>query len=265
MRSKRNSKKQIFILCTLLLVFSLNILVVNIIKDSYSENKNILYDENSESPYIENQDLSIDNTFDGIGAPWNITHWANRTDTQLYTNFDEGETGLIEFPLYSGWQGYKIEAEFEDLYDTRNWNNGTFSYGNDNGYSTGADDSSWIENPYQNWTFNTNVIGFGNVMSGNYIDTGETNPNSLNQDCLELRMAGNPYTGIGGQRYWYDTGDRCSWDTSFYVPRGHVINNVLKFQVNPIHLISFNSWELRVYINNVRVYSIGIFSLKEMG
>lgn len=264
MRLSRKSKKQIFWLFSLLMVFICNLFFVSIANLnlqtdlSFSEN-------NTEKNLIQNQDISIDNTFTGIGAPWNITHWANRTDTQLYTNFDEGNTGIIQFPLFSDWEAYKIEALIEDLYDTRNWNNGTFSYGNDNGYSTGADDSNWIENAYQNWTFNTNVVGQGNVMSGNYIDSTETSPNSLNHDCLELRMAGNPYTGIGGQRYWYDQDDRCSWDTSFYVPRGKLINSILKFQVNPIHLISFNSWELRIYINNIRVYSIGIFTLKGLG
>jgi len=265
MRSKRNSKKQMILLGSLLLIFISNILVANYLVNSDLAKNNNFVGDITETNFIHNQDLSIDNTFEGIGKPWNITHWANRTDTQLYTNFDEGETGVIEFPLFSDWIAYKIDVEVDSLYDTRNWNNGTFSYGTDNGYSTGADDSNWIENPYQNWTFNTNVVGFGNVMSGNYIDSGETNPNPLNHDCLELRMAGDPHTGTGGQRYRYDQGDRCSWDTNFYVPRGQVINNVLKFQVNPIHLISFNSWELRVYINSIRVFSIGIFTLKEMG
>jgi hypothetical protein len=265
MRSKRNSKKQMILLSSLLLIFISNIFIANYLANLDSEKNNNFVGDITEKDFVHNQDLSIDNTFEGIGTPWNITHWANRTDTQLYTNFDEGETGIIEFPLFSDWIAYKIDAEVDSLYDTRNWNNGTFSYGTDNGYSTGADDSSWIENPYQNWTFNTNVVGFGNVMSGNYIDSGETNPNPLNHDCLELRMAGDPHTGTGGQRYRYDQGDRCSWDTNFYVPRGQVINNMLKFQVNPIHLISFNSWELRVYINSIRVFSIGIFTLKEMG
>jgi len=265
MRSKRNRNKKIILLSTLLFCFLLNVIFMNII--SYLEpSNNGAGEENYGNEFIlRNQDISADNTFTGIGAPWNITHWANRTDKDLYTDFDEGETGILQFPLFSGWDGYKLEADIEDLYDTRNWNNGTFNYGNDNGYSTGADDSAWIENAYQNWTFNTNVVGQGNVMSGNYIDNGETSPDPLGQDCLELRMAGNPYTGIGGQRYWYDQGDRCWWDTTFDIPRGHVINNILKFQVNPIHLISFNSWELRIYINNVRIFSIGIFSLKNMG
>ena len=265
MRLRRNSKKQIILLCSLLLAFILNISIINNIADPNTGNLSNIGNDFVENNLVKGQDLSTDNTFEGIGEPWNITHWANRTDTHLYTTFNEGQTGIVQFPLLSDWEAYKIDAQIENLYDTRNWDNGTFSYGTDNGYSTGADDSSWIENPYQNWTFNTNVVGQGNVMSGNYIDSGETNPNSQNHDCLELRMAGNPYTGIGGQRYWYDQGDRCSWDTSFYIPRGQVINNILQFQINPIHLISFNSWELRVYLNNIRVYSIGIFTLKGMG
>ncbi len=263
--SRRNKNKKIIILITLLLGFILNILVLSNVSNSNPISPIKLDDNTDDTNLIESQDLSLDNTLDGIGAPWNITHWANRTDTDLTVSFAEGENDIVKFPLFTGWEGYKINADIKNLYDTRNWNNGTFTYGVDNGYSTGTDDSSWIQNAYQNWTFNTNIVGQGNVMSGNYIDSGETSPNPLNQDCLELRMAGNPYMGIGGQRYWYDNGDRCSWDTTFYIPRGQVIDNILKFQVNPIHLISFNSWELRVSINNVRVFSVGIFTLKGMG
>ncbi|MFX1496751.1 MAG: hypothetical protein ACFFBH_04420 [Promethearchaeota archaeon] len=215
--------------------------------------------------YLNTQDLDPSNTFTGIGEAWNITHWANRTDTGLAVNFAEGENAILKFPLYSEWEGYKLDANILNFYDTRNWNNGTLNYGTDNGYSTGANDSMWIQNTFQNWTFNQNVVGQGNVMSGNYIDNTEISPNSLSHDCLELRMAGNPYTGSGGQRYWYDNGDGCWWDTMFYIPRGQVLNNVLKFQINPIHLISFNSWELRIYINNIRVFSLGIYTLKGMG
>ncbi|TFG16769.1 MAG: hypothetical protein EU533_08755, partial [Promethearchaeota archaeon] len=263
MKSKIQNAKVTITLILLLNVMFLNPLLYNFKNNSQEVDQGI--SEGFSENYPKIQDLSPENTFSGIGQAWNITHWANRTDSDLPISFDEGNVGEAGIPLYADWEGNILESHIYNLYDTRNWDNGTFSYGVDNGYSTGANDSTWIQNKFQNWTYNQVVVGQGNVMSGNYIDNTETSPNSLNHDCLELRMAGNPYIGIGGQRYWYDQGDRCWWDTTFHIPRGELIDSILKFQVNPIHLISFNSWEMRISINNVLVFTIGIYSLKEMG
>ena len=260
MKSKLQKKKVLITLIVLLNLLLISSFIFNHNNGLRAVNSTSPKDYSSDDP--KPQELSSDNTFSGIGQAWNITHWANRTDTNLPVNFDEGNTGETGIPLYSGWEANTLESHIYNLYDTRNWNNGTFSYGPDNGYSLGANDSTWIQNSYQNWNFDSVVVGQGNVMSGNYIDSAETSPNSLNHDCLELRMAGNPQAG---NRYWYDQGDGCWWDTTFHIPRGELIDSVLKFQVNPIHLLSFNSWEMRISINNVLVFSIGIYSLKGMG
>jgi hypothetical protein len=262
MRLKRNSRKQIILLCSLLLGFIFSIITASNLTHTNSRNFFILDQDINEEHLINSQDLSADNTYEGIGAPWNITHWANRTDAQLYTTFDEGETGIVQFPLFSEWEAYKIDAQIENLYDTRNWNNGTFQYGNDdNSYGCPENDTSDISNPFQSWTFyDFDDPGYNNDMSGNYLDSSA--PLSAGHDCLELRMNGNPHTA---NRYYYQTGDMCWWESSFQIPRGRVIDNILHFQLNPVHLISFNSWELTISINNVRVFTIGIYSLKSMG
>ena len=262
MKSKRNSKKQMILLGSLLLIFISNILIGNYLANSDSENKFDFNGDVTEKDLIQNQDLSFDNTFEGIGVPWNITHWANRTDTQLYTSFDEGEAGIIQFPLFSDWNGYNLEAKVDSLYDTRNWNNGTFQYGNDdNSYGCPENDTSDISNPFQSWTFyDLDNPSYNNDMSGNYLDSSA--PLSAGHDSLELRMNGNPHTA---NRYYYQNGDKCWWESDFQIPRGRVIDNILHFQLNPVHLISFNSWELTISINNVRVFTIGIYTLKNMG
>ena len=40
------------------------------------------------------QDLSNDNIFSDIGAPWNVTHYANRTDRDLAVSFQEGSLAV---------------------------------------------------------------------------------------------------------------------------------------------------------------------------
>lgn len=262
MRLKRNSRKQIILLCSLLLGFIFTIITTSNLTHTNSRNFLNLDEDINEEYLINSQDLSADNTYEGIGAPWNITHWANRTDAQLYTTFDEGETGIIQFPLFSDWEAYKIDAKIENLYDTRNWNNGTFQYGDDdNSYGCPENDTSDVSNPFQSWTFyDLDNPSYNNDMSGNYLDSSA--PLSAGHECLELRMNGNPH--VAG-RYYYQTGDKCWWESSFQVPRGRVIDNNLRFQLNPVHLISFNSWELTISINNIRVFTIGIYSLKSMG
>jgi len=103
-------------------------------------------------------------------------------------------------------------------------------------------------------------------MSGNYLDENAIAPvNTQNHDSLELRMDGSWHLGSGGDRYRYDTGDKCSWFSTIHIPRGRVIDSWLKFQVNPIHIISFNSWEFRLYLNDIQVFSEGLFTLKQRG
>jgi len=257
-------KKNLCILLSLLGIFVINLAIVN--SNYISDNLSRKTIEN-DIDIPKNNDLTFDNKYDGIGDAWNITHWANRTDYNLPVNFGNNSYDIVNMPLSNEWTGYNLKASINSLYDSRNWNNGTFHYGNNNTYATGANDSAYISNKYQNWTFQENdAIGYSNIMSGNYLDENSITPvNTQNHDSLELRMDGSWHLGTGGDRYRYDTGDKCSWSSSIHIPRGRVIDSWLKFQVNPIHIINFNSWEFRIFLNGVQVFSRGLFTLKQQG
>ncbi len=261
-----NRKKRLYALLTLLSIFVVNAAIINFTYIPNNLNEKII---KKVIDVPKNNDLTSDNKYNGIGDAWNITHWANRTDYDLPASFEENSYDMVEMPLGTDWVGYKLNASINNLYDSRNWNNGTFNFGDNNTYATGEDDSLYITNSYQNWTFHENVVGSSNVMSGNYLDKNAVTPvNTQNHDSLELRMAGNRYNDSGDPywyRYRYDTGDKCSWSSSFHIPRGKVIDSWLKFQVNPIHIISFNSWEFRIFLNGIKVYSDGLFTLKQRG
>ena len=217
------------------------------------------FQKDTEKENLRLQDLTRENSFNGIGAPLNLTHWANRTDKDLSLSFSEGSYDITSIPLGTGWEGTKLNATINDLTDERNWNNGTFNFGNDNGTdNAGEDDSDWIKNEYQNWTFGYNDTGQGNnLMSGNYLN------NIGGQDCLELRLDGD--NTVIPQWYTYDPQDECWWNSTINIPRGRVIDSKLKFNIYPDHLMRFNSWAFAVYINNLKVYSIGTFSLWRFG
>ncbi|MFW9900560.1 MAG: hypothetical protein ACFFDY_04660, partial [Candidatus Thorarchaeota archaeon] len=206
--------------------------------------------------------LSSNNIFSGVGEPWNATHYANRTDYNLPLNFGNGTYDIAEIPLGIDWIGYQLDASIDNLYDIRNWNNGTFDFGDDDGtYAAAEDDTSDIINPYQNWTFNLVDGATNNDMSGNYLDNGYGPSDGHN--CLELRMDGNPNVLSG--YYNYNENDRCWWNSTFLIPRGTVISSSLEFEVNPNYLANFNSWDFGILINGQQVYSIGTYSLKQLG
>ncbi|MFW9823359.1 MAG: hypothetical protein ACFFE4_10515, partial [Candidatus Thorarchaeota archaeon] len=82
------NKKSIFIY-TLLFILTLNVFLLI---SSFNQDFKVInqYLENEASNLIRNlrsQDLASDNTFTGIGDPWNVTHWANRTDSDLEVSF----------------------------------------------------------------------------------------------------------------------------------------------------------------------------------
>ncbi len=255
----RNRNKKLYTFLALLTIFAVNAYITNI--EYYPSNLTDFSVEPKKS------DISYDNTHEGIGSPWNITHWANRTDYELSANFGNNSYDLVDIPLDSDWTGYNLKSSINNLYDSRNWNNGTFHFGDNNTYAPGADDSLYIANKFQNWTFQENdAIGYDNVMSGNYLGENSITPvNTQNHDSLELRMDGSHHIGTGGDRYRYDTGDKCSWVSTIHIPRGRVIDSWLMFEVNPIHIIKFNSWEFRLFINGIQVFSEGLFTLKERG
>jgi hypothetical protein len=261
MKTTNNKKrKRLIVICLLtviLSVLSLSSIGFNsltIIDNAYSQRRVIDF-ENS----LNAQDLSFNNSHNGIGSPWNLTHWANRTDHDLSVSFYEAGYDLASIPLGSGWNGYKLSAEINELTDERNWNNGTFNYGADDGSAAaGENDTTWISNIFQDWTFENNDTGYGvNPMSGNYLS------NIGGQDCLELRMDDDdtyipPWST-------YDPDDKCWWSSSIQIPRGKIIDSSLNFDLYPNHLAQFNSWAFSIYLNCKRVYSIGTYTLLQFG
>ena len=225
----------------------------------HTDAKYIQKDDSNLENMLKGQDLSFDNTHSGIGAPWNLTHLANRTDYDLLVSFSEGGYGMVDIPLGSGWKGYKMSAEIDGLVDERNWNNATFNYGADDGTANaGENDTTWIHNNYQNWTFEYNDTGLGtNPMSGNYLS------NIGGHDCLELRMDDDET--VVPPWSTYDPDDKCWWSSSLQIPRGKIIDSSLKFDLYPNHLAQFNSWAFSIYLNAKRVYSIGTYTLLQYG
>ena len=208
---------------------------------------------------LKSQDLAPDNIYSGVGAPWNVTHWANRTDYDLDVSFMNDSYDIVDIPLGNGWSGYKLNATIKDLYDTRNWNNGSFNYGDDNNYLLAGNDTSFISNNFQNWTFGDDDYWDDNDMSGNYIDN--TDALTDYQDCLELRI-----TGIdepGADVWGYDGQDLCFWTSSIKIPRGKIIDSELKFDIRDKNLMPSNNFELRLSINDEQIYSIGALSLRQ--
>ncbi|MBY9012139.1 MAG: hypothetical protein KGD70_07185, partial [Candidatus Lokiarchaeota archaeon] len=166
---------------------------------------------------------------------------------------------LASIPLGSGWNGYKLSAEINELTDERNWNNGTFNYGVDDGSDiAGENDTTWISNSFQDWTFGYNDTGYGvNPMSGNYLS------NIGGQDCLELRIDGD--REVIDPWYTYDPDDKGWWSSSIQINRGKIIDSSLNFDLYPNYLAQFNSWAFSIYLNSKRVYSIGTYTLFQYG
>ncbi|MCK4479568.1 MAG: hypothetical protein KAV01_03480, partial [Candidatus Lokiarchaeota archaeon] len=215
------NRKKILVLSVLL--FSLLMIpILNNLNLNQNFNENVqkyIKDEDIVVKNLKTQDLTTDNTFNGIGAPWNVSHWANRTDYNLPVSFGNGSSDTINMVLGSGWEGYQLNSTIYDLYDTRNWVNGTFHAGDDDG-DPAADDND--DYKLLNWTFDKQNIGANvNPMSGNYF-------NNVTEDYLELRMDDSATTS-----YWYDQYDRCWWESNFTLPRGEVIEGVISLAIYP--------------------------------
>jgi len=251
--------KKILFIISILMISSLNILLMNLETNQISKFK----DKNDSNKFqIENlksQDLDSDNVYSGIGAPWNVTHWANRTDYNLPVSFMNDSYDVAEIPLGSGWKGYKLDVNVNELSDIRNWCNGSFNYGIDNNYQTPGNDTTYISNKFQNWTFGKYDYWDDSDMSGNYMDS--TDPDTDGHDCLELRITGdhNPPNS-----HVYDGQDRCYWTSFIEIPRGRVIESELIFDVRDFHLMPSNDFELRISINDQMVYSLGALNLREV-
>ncbi|MGQ4875212.1 MAG: hypothetical protein ACP6IY_14190 [Promethearchaeia archaeon] len=205
---------------------------------------------------LKTDSLSSDGILDGIGAPWNVSHYANHTE-QNSASFSNNSYQLVSIKSGYGWTGYKLNATLNHIYDKRQWINGTMAYGADDGtYNANENDTSDIKD----WSFHEVDTGSSNDMSGNYYDNAA--PLSGNQDCLELRMDGR---FVDATHRAYDANDRCYWEYSTNIPRGHIKDSIFSFQVRPLNLSQVNSWVVRVYINNIRIYSLDIIALRDIG
>ncbi len=269
-------KKSIIILFSILFVLTLNSLLLNLNLEQNSDDYNTSNSDDFvfKDAKLESQGLSSDNVNTGYGAPWNVTHYANKTSYSLpieFTNNSYDTSQGVEMPEnWQDWEAYKMSANIYNLYDTRNWCNGTFNFGDDNGYQNPQNnDSSTIprisNNQFQNWVFGEyDEVGNNNPTSGNYINSTSISPvNSQGHDCVELRINGR---GDSEPRYWYDAQDRCWWESEFHIPRGRLIDCTFYFEVNPYHLVDSNTFEIVIYLNNVYIFSYGVFELEqEMG
>ena len=256
--SLKNNKSEriVFLIIILVVLFLSNLtLNLNVNQDAYINDNNNIKHGDLQDKKLKNQEISKGISYEngitkysGIGNAWNMTHWANRTDYNLIINLNEplyyDDSQKID--LDSGWEGYELNASIKDLYDERNWCNGTFNFGAMNSYNSGynqdENDTLYITNSFQNWTFGkkdfTGVDNYTNPMGGNYFDSSYAPASGEN--CLELRITGE---NGGGSYYYYDEGDECWWSSSIKIPRGRVIESTLKFSVNPSHVENFNNWD----------------------
>jgi len=250
-------------LSVIVLFLFFNLFILNYNLNQGSKNNDFSNDNdqkhNNKPPYVDNlktQTLSNDNIFSGIGSSWNVTHWADRTDYDLTTSFINGSNGIIQIPLSSGWEGYELDASIKNLYDTRNWCNGTYNFGNHDGSDTPTDnDTTFISNSFQNWTFHNDDVGPAiNEMSGSYLFSG-------GGDYLELYMRNGSAYIIGSWWNSYDNGDKCMWNSTIHVPRGKIIDCTIKMDVNVFQAADLNAFALSFYINNVKIYSKAIYDL----
>jgi len=250
----RRGKEKIVVLSVLLISFLLapflnNFNIYNILNEDNQRNEELPIKD------IKTQDLVSDNTFTGVGAPWNVTHYANRTKTNLEVSFNNNSYDNSQYVELYGWMGYQLNSTITNLYDTRNWINGTFHAGTDNGIVSNHDDT----NDVYNWTFIKKDLpggSYSNPMSGNYYD--DSHSESDYQDSLELMIEDE---GVSGS---YDVGDKCWWETTFEIDRGVVDEAWLSFAAFPKYGDGYNNhMVLQVIVNNKTLWGNGLASMLE--
>jgi hypothetical protein len=211
---------------------------------------NVNNDINSKEK-LKSNDLSTDNDLEGNGAPWNVTHYANRTKSDLAVSFNNNsyDDTHAQVELY-GWNGYQLNSTITNLYDTRNWINGTFHAGPDDNDDYRSDNDS---NMLANWTFKTEDTAGTNYMSGNYYD--DSNIISDGADCVELLI------GDYNNNY-YDVGDKCWWETTFEIDRDNIDEAWLSFAVRPKDSDQYNNhFVLQVIVNDKILWGNGLQSM----
>ena len=113
----QRKNKKLYVFLALLSILAVNAFMTNLLY--YPNNSNDITSEDSLLDPKKN-DISADNNYNGIGAPWNITHWANRTDYDLSANFGNNSYDLVSIPLDDDWTGYNLKSSINNLYDSRN-------------------------------------------------------------------------------------------------------------------------------------------------
>ena len=250
---KSKGTKNLRILSLLVIVFSLTFITslinldinANLVSETYTENGDFQISD------LNTQDLNSDNAFTGVGNAWNVTHYANYTKSNLGVSFNNNsyDDSHAQVELYE-WNGYQLNSTITDLYDTRNWINGTFNAGFFGGSPSGSDDSDYISD----WDFKTSDIqGYINTMSGNYYD-GSTSTSDY-ESSLQLRINAD-----GSGRY--DVGDKCWWENTIAIDRGDVDEAWLSFAVRPYYGDAYNNhMVLQVLVNNKIVWGNGLQSM----
>ena len=248
----RINKRKFLILSILILIFILIPFSKNFeLNHLYTQNN--IKDKDFQIENLKTQDLTTDNTFSSVGAPWNVSHWANRTDYNIPVGFGNGTSDTKNMNLGVGWEGYKLNGTIKELYDKRNWVNGTFEAGDDDN-----DPSSGDNDDYKliNWSFYENDVttDFNNDFSGNYFDSASA-PSGVSSNCMELRMDGDAGNS-------YDKFDKCWWETIFTLPRGNIIEGEISLVMYP--WTQYNPqgggtgeygthWSIQIIINGVLI------------
>ncbi|KKM74277.1 hypothetical protein LCGC14_1401920, partial [marine sediment metagenome] len=168
-------------------------------------------------------------------------------------SFTNGSSDTINLDLGSGWEGYQLNGTIKDLYDTRNWVNGTFHEGPDDGNGSFLEDDS---NDVLNWTFGSYDFNNTNSMSGNYFNsTSDLALTGTGNDYLELQIE-----KVGN---FFDLDDKCWWNSTFKIPRGKVIGGDFYLSVYP-HTVDdlANIFNLEIYINDEFIYGIGLYTIQ---
>ena len=146
LKVNRRGKEKIVILSVLLIGFLLAPFLNNF---NIYNNLNEDNQKNEELPinYFKTQDVTFDNSYEDTGAPWKVSHWANRTDYNLPVSFGNKTSDSKYIDLGLGWEGYQLNGTVKDLSDERNWVNGSFQCGpDDNSFGSNENDSNDVIN-----------------------------------------------------------------------------------------------------------------------
>ncbi len=205
----------------------------------------------------------------GTGQSLNLTHFANCTDLNVPFTFSNGSWDSHDIPLGENWQGQILDAQITSLTDERNWINGSFDWAEKDDGTNGnlEDDTTDIQNPFQNWTFqkeDTHHIStfYNNNLAGNFFNSSWASTEGRN--ALELRITGDlndtDYLGFG-----YDEHDYCQWTTNFSIARGNVYDAQVKVQTKCNKTMFVPLFQFQVLIDNQPIYFISIPQLLNYG